>query len=313
MKSYITQHSLNQAPISKGDEGGCQKTCKKRKNLYGNTIICGFFLYVVLISGCATHKTPSLQKPVWEDTSAILGNIQGKPRNLSLQQIRDTLVSNNSKLTTFRANADLTLTMPDSKGPIRCTGLIVYQSPRSFRTIGSKFATTLFDMSSDGNKFWLHIPPENMVYTGASNTFHRIEALGINIFPGDMAGLFNYREILEGKKSTMEIWPAYWLMHMLEADKEDVNLTGNLLVDRINAEVFRCELFNSDGSVRLQAVFTNYTTQNECRIPQRIDVRWPSYKTTLSITFSHIVVNGALDPELFTLSIPKDAQVITLN
>lgn len=47
-----------------------------------------------------------------------------------------------------------------------------------------------------------------------------------------MASLFNYREILEGKKPTLETWPAYWLVHMLEVNKEDVNLKGNLLIDR---------------------------------------------------------------------------------
>jgi len=179
--------------------------------------------------------------------------------------------------------------------------------------MGSKLATTVFDISSDGNKFWLYVPLENKVYTGACNTFHRIEALGINIFPGDMASLFNYKEILEGEKPTLETWPAYWLIHMLEMDKEDVNLKGNLLVDRVNGEVFRCELFNADGSIRLQAVFTNYATYKECRIPQRIDVRWPAYDTTFSITFSNIVVNGELDPKVFTLAIPKGAQTITLD
>ncbi len=276
-------------------------------------LIQSSFLFAILVSGCAIFKTPVGQKPMWEDTSAILKNIQGETQNLSLQQIRDSLISKNSTLTTFRANVDLTLTTPDVKGPVRCTGLILYQSPRSFRALGSKFATTLFDMSSDGRQFWLHIPLENKIYTGASNTFHRIESLGINIFPGDMASLFNYREILEGEKPILEIWPAYWLVHMLKMDKEGVILKGNLLIDRVNAEVFRCELFNSDGSVRLQAVFTDYTTLNGCRIPQRIDVRWPAHSTTLSITFSNITVNGTLDPRLFTLPMPKGAEIITLN
>ena len=129
-------------------------------------------------------KPPALQKPIWEDTSAILRNIQGKPQNLSLQQIRDAIISNSSKLTTFRANIAMTLTAPDLKGPVRCTGLILYQNPKSLRAMGSKFATTMFDISSDGNKFWLYVPLENKVYTGACNTFHKIEALGINIFPG---------------------------------------------------------------------------------------------------------------------------------
>ncbi|MEP9410519.1 MAG: hypothetical protein HRF42_03815 [Candidatus Brocadia sp.] len=276
-------------------------------------VIFVFFLFVILSYGCATYKTSALQRPLWEDPSAILRNIRGDAQNLSLQQIRDTIISNSSKLATFRANVEMTLAMPDVKGPIRCTGLILYQSPRSLRAIGSKFATTLFDMSSDGNQFWLHVPLENTVYTGMTNTFHRIEALGINIFPADMANLFNYREILEEKKPMLETWPAYWLIHMLEVDKGDVNLKGNLLIDRVNAEVFRCELFNSDGSVRLQAIFTDYTTQSGCRIPQRIHVRWPAYNITLSIAFSNITVNGVLDPKLFTLSIPKGTEIITLN
>ena len=276
-------------------------------------IICGVFFIAMLVSGCATYKTPVSQKPIWEDTAAILRNIQGKPQNLSLQQIRDAIISNGSRLATFRANIAMTLTAPDLKGPVRCTGLILYQNPKSLRAIGSKLATTVFDISSDGNKFRLYVPLENKVYTGACNTFHRIEALGINIFPGDMASLFNYKEILEGEKPTLETWPAYWLIHMLEMDKEDVNLKGNLLVDRVNGEVFRCELFNADGSIRLQAVFTNYATYKECRIPQRIDVRWPAYDTTFSIIFSNIVVNGELDPKVFTLAIPKGAQTITLD
>jgi outer membrane lipoprotein-sorting protein len=273
----------------------------------------GFSLFLVLMSGCATYKTAVSPKPVWDDASAILANIQGERKNLSLQEIRDTLISHSSRLTSLRAKTDLALTTPDVKGPVRCTGLILYQSPRNLRAMGAKFATTLFDMSSDGNRFWLYIPSENLAYTGESNTFHKIEALGISIFPGDMASLFNYREIVRGQRPTLETWPAYWLLHMLDVEKEEVNLKGNLLVDRVNAEVIRCELFNPDGSVRLQALFTDYTTQNDCRIPRKIDVRWPAHNTTLSITFSDIVVNGALDPKLFTLSIPEGAQIITLN
>ncbi|MBI2471625.1 MAG: hypothetical protein HYV59_10355 [Planctomycetes bacterium] len=290
-----------------------QNEKSKLKKMMKSHIIVSSLLFQILASGCATFKTPVSQKAIWEDTSAILRNIQGKPQSLSLQQIRDKIISNSSRLTTFRANIAMTLTAPDLKGPVRCTGLILYQNPASLRAVGSKFATTLFDISSDGNKFWLYVPLENKVYSGTCNAFHRIEALGINIFPGDMASLFNYKEILEREKPTLETWPAYWLIHMLKMDKEDVNLKGNLLVDRVNGEVFRCELFNPDGSIRLQAVFTNYVTYRECRIPQRIDVRWPAYDTTFSIAFSNIVVNGKLDPKIFTPAASKGAQAVTLD
>jgi outer membrane lipoprotein-sorting protein len=275
--------------------------------------ILKFFLFTILVSGCATYKTPPIQKSVWEDTSSLLNGIRGEPKNLTLQQIQGAIITNSSKLTTFRAHAEMTLATPSMKGPIRCTGLILYQSPRRLRVVGSKFATTIFDLASNGDTFWLSIPPEKKVYTGAFNAFHKIDALGMNIYPGDIITLFNYKEILEGRKPMVETWPAYWLVHTLEADTGNVKLKGNLLVDRVNAEVFRYELFDTNGSAQLQAVFTNYATFGECRMPQKIDMRWPMYDTTLSITFSQVTVNNTLDPKVFTFTIPKGAQTVTID
>lgn len=277
-------------------------------------IVCGLFLSLAtLIIGCATHRPSILQRSIWEDKSLISEKIQGEVQTLSLQQIWETLLSSNANLHTFRSQLDITLDTPDLKGPLHCKGSIVYQKPNSLRIIGSKFATTLFDISSDGDKFWLHIPMEKKLYTGTHDTYHRIETLGMNIFPADIVSLFNYKEVLVGEKLALETWPTYWLVHLLEMNTRFVNLKGKLSLDRVNAEVFRCDLFNEDGSIRLQALFTNYTTVKGCRVPQRIDVRWPSYKTVLGITFSHTDVNLPLNLKVFTPSIPRGVQVIDLN
>lgn len=268
---------------------------------------------MVLVASCATYRAPALQRPVWDDTSAILSNIQGETQDLTLGEILEKVISNNSSLFTLRSNIEMTLTTPDDKGPVRCTGIILYESPKSLRVIGSKFATTLFDLSSDGSNFRLYTPLENKVYMGNCNTFHKVEVFGINIFPGDMVSLFNYKEILEAKRPVLETWPAYWLIHMLEVNNESIDIKGNLLIDRIYVDVFRRDLFNPDGSVRLQAIFTDYITLKECRIPQRIHVRWPGNNTALSITFSDITVNGVFDPKVFTLSIPKEVQTVVLD
>src|SRR3989338_8999119 len=95
---------------------------RKMQSIDLRYIISRVLMFLILASGCATFKTPVSQKPIWEDTSAILRNIEGKAQNLSLQQIQDTLISNNSKLSTFRANAEMILTTPDNNGPIRCKG-----------------------------------------------------------------------------------------------------------------------------------------------------------------------------------------------
>lgn len=288
--------------------------CREYRRINGIAgYLCVLFLFAILAAGCATSKTPPLQKTVWEDASILSRNTEGVAQELLPQEIVDTVASRSSQLAAFRANVEMYVATPQLKGPVRCTGIIQYQSPQNLRIVGSKFASTLFDISSDGNRFWLYAPQESRCYTGRSNAFHRVETLGINIFPGDMAHLFNYKALLEEKMPAVEIWPAYWLVHVMQTGAPEVRLKGNLYIDRVDGELFRCEVFNPDGSVRLQALFTNHATINGCRVPQRIDVRWPVYSTTLSMTFSNITVNVIPDPKVFVPAMPEETETIDLN
>lgn len=288
--------------------------CREYRRINGIAgYLCGLFLFAILAAGCATSKTPPLQKTIWEGATILSENTEGVAQELLPQEIVDTVISRSSQLAAFRANVEMSVATPQLKGPVRCTGIIQYQSPQNLRIVGSKFASTLFDISSDGDRFWLYAPQENRCYTGRSDTFHRIETLGINIFPGDMALLFNYKALLEEKTPAVEIWPAYWLVHVLQTDTPEACLKGNLYIDRVDGGLFRCEVFNPDGSVRLQALFTNPVTINGCRVPQRIDVRWPVYSTTLSMTFSNITINVIPDPKVFSPAMPKETETVDLN
>ena len=275
--------------------------------------LCGIFLLAMLAAGCATTGTPVLQKTVWEDASLLFRNNGGAAQALSPREVVDTVIARGSQLNTFRANMEMTVATPQLKGPVRCTGIILYQSPKNLRTVGSKLASTLFDISSDGDRFHLYVPQESKCYTGRSDSFHRVEAIGVNIFPGDMAHLFNYKELLGDKAPVVEIWPAYWIVHVLYRGSSDVGMKGNLYVDRADGEVFRYEVFNPDGSVRLQALFSDSAAINGCKVPQRIDVRWPAYSTTLRMAFSNITVNGVLDPRVFVPAMPEETETVNLD
>ena len=274
------------------------------------SIIKRVFLFAIVLSGCAGSKSAIMQRSIWEDTSAILNSTGGEAQNLSVQQIKEVLIDNNSKLTTLRAKAKITLTAPESKGPVTCTGLIVYETPNHLRVIGSKLATTLFDMSTDGNTFWIYVPSEKKVYTGSSNALHKVNSSGTGISPNDMAGLFNLKDILGGESTVLEIWPYYWVVHAIDTNEGKINLKGKLLINRSNTDTFRCETFNPDGSVRLQAVFTDYSDFDSCRLPQRIDVRWPTYNTSMGITLSDIIVNSPIDSKIFTFTIPNGVEAV---
>ncbi|MEK7288773.1 MAG: hypothetical protein AAB067_01225, partial [Planctomycetota bacterium] len=115
--------------------------CRERRLINGITgYLCGLFLLAMLAAGCATTKTPALQKTVWEDTSLLFRNNGGVAQELSPQEIVDAVISHGSQLATFRANMEMSVATPQLRGPVRCTGIILYQSPKNLRTVGSKFA-----------------------------------------------------------------------------------------------------------------------------------------------------------------------------
>jgi len=276
-------------------------------------IIYTLLFFFISLSGCASQKQSIIQKSIWEDTSNILKDYQGKAQNLNPRQIRKLLIENNSNLDSFRAKAEIRLASPELKAPLSCTGLIVYKYPQNLRAICSKFITTVFDISTDGDTFRLYIPSEKTVYTGTCDVLRKKPTLGINIFPEDMANLFNYKDMIKEGKIALEIWPKYWIVHTLESNNGKINVTGKFLVDRFNADTFRYEMFNPDGSIRLQAVLTNYSDCEERRLPQRIDIRWPEYDTIIGITFSKIEVNKSVDPKIFKPRQPDGAKLIYLN
>jgi len=63
----------------------------------------------------------------------------------------------------------------------------------------------------------------------------------------------------------------------------------------------------------LQILFTNYVSMAGCKVPQRIDVRWPKYDTTLNIIFSDVILNKKLDPKVFSFAKSEGVEVITLD
>lgn len=273
------------------------------KSFILNSILVTVLLILV---GCATQKArPYIGDKLIDKQGIDLSKIQ----TLTLPKVKEIIVSEGLNFTSLKAKAGITLTSPETNGEFRCKGVVRFQKPGRIRVIGSKLASTVFNMLSDGETYWFHLPKEKVVYKGKCNVTRR-KNTNVYIFPDDIAALLEYDRLFEDKHSYMETWPTFWLVHILE---QGLVPYSRVSVDRIDNTVTELTMFKPDSSVRVQAKFHDYAGINGRSISKAIQIHWPDTNTTLTLNLNNIVINEPLKPEIFRFKKPKRAEIVEIN
>ena len=263
-------------------------------------------IVLLILVGCATQKArPYIGDKLIDKQGIDLSKIQ----TLTLPKVKEIIVSEGLSFTSLKAKAGITLTSPETNGEFRCKGVVRFQKPGRIRVIGSKLASTVFVMLSDGENYWIHRPKEKVVYKGKCNVTRNSNTKAY-IFPNDIAALLEYDRLFEGRHSYMETWPAFWLVHILEQRSEKFVPYGRLSVNRIDNTITELTIFKPDSFVRVQASFHDYAKINGQSIPEAVQIHWPDTKTTLILNLNNITINETLKPEIFQFKKPKKARII---
>lgn len=250
-------------------------------------------LAAILLASCATMEPIRL----------------GPPRVLTVEEVREEVTSNSKKISTLKAKAKVTLMSKDLKEPLACTAYIRLERPKRLRIICSKLFQTVFNVLSDGHRFWLYVPKERKLYTGLSN--QDITYLGLKFSPNEVAGLLELDNFLPNARVTsFETLPKHWNVALVNPQ----DLTRYYLtVDRYTLNVTRYDVYNSDSSLRMRAQFDDFKDVDGCQVPRYMEVYWPRGETKLLIQLKSISLNEELNPKIFRFTMPENADVIRLS
>ncbi len=266
-------------------------------------------IFLFIPASCATQKArPYIGDKLLDKPGVDLSKVQ----TLTFPQVREIIISESLGFTSLKAKAGITLTSPEINGEFRCKGVVRFQKPGRIRVIGSKLASTVFDMLSDGKNYWFHLPKEKVVYKGKCNVTRKMNT-NAYIFPDDIAALLEYDRLFENRHSYMETWPTFWLVHILEQKSKEFRPYGRLSVDRIDNTLTELTMFKPDSFVRAQASFHDYAEINGQSISKAIQIHWPDTNTTLTLNLNNIVINEPLKPEIFRFKKPKRAEIVEIN
>ncbi|HRZ86236.1 MAG TPA: DUF4292 domain-containing protein [bacterium] len=189
-----------------------------------------------------------------------------------------------------------------------CNGKVMLSRPDRLRVKGYRpFVPTIFDIASDGKRFWVLIPKERKLYTGvyvpgAANP------VVLDIDPVSLVNAMTFEGA--GKKGTAEaiaIERSGDACMVTISKKQKIAgklrfvLDRKVFIDLETRHIVRQQYFKNDGEVSYEVSYGKYTTIDTILYPQEIVFLRPKTGTRVRINFLKTSFNQDHSSDIFTL------------
>ena len=257
-----------------------------------------FFITIILYVGCAAHKPLVIEKlPVADQKLA--------------RKIRGSILSNDDKLRSLKANAVIKVKSPDFRVPVKLKGILRFKRPDTLRLVASKFTFTIFDMIYNSNQLSFYVPQERKVFLGLFDASTEIEVTGLTFKPYDVLNIFNFKELFKDNEYNIETNDESWIMYIFSQNYNPKNLLAELHINKFN-NVVGYELFDNKGKTRTSVSLDEFIELDSCHIPQKIKIKWPQSKTSLALSLKTPEINQKLPDEMFVFPVPENASIVPI-
>jgi len=273
-------------------------------------------LFALALSGCAVRKTVKVS-PLAAAPPAEAA---------SLPDLIASINAQSKAIQTMTATVDLEPTAGSVySGVIKeyhdVKSYILVQRPAMIRMVGQApvVRTDIFDMASDGDKFWLFVPSKHKFIVGktgvqrpAKNALenlrpqHILEALLVPPVDADSERTFRY-EAEEGTRR-------YYIVGVLDKGSEgDLNLKRQIWFDREDLRIDRVQFYGPQGVYVEGVQYAAYQDFQVVRYPTRITLTRPVEDYALSINLQKVTFNQPIAPEKFELKQPQGVERVELS
>ncbi|MEP7028438.1 MAG: hypothetical protein ABI960_07575 [Candidatus Eisenbacteria bacterium] len=221
-----------------------------------------------------------------------------------LAAVQKARVERRAQVATVEADVVIGLASKAWGGAGTCQGRLAAARPGSLRLLGYVAIATVFDATTDGDRFWLYLPTMDRVITGAAAEESLLIALPV--LPGEIvSALFGepYGAPESGLR-VIEVDGTSWVAWDLAG--------GHEVRARYGANptlLERAELW--EGGRRIARLdYHDYRRRRGVWWPTRLDFDWPEEEGHLSLTFDQVRFGGVIDPKLFHFETPEGVVVV---
>ncbi len=254
----------------------------------------------------------------------------------SLDQLIRQVNTQFDAIQTMRATVEISATTGGSlQGKVTespsFSGYIFLRKPEDLRVIllVPVLRNQAMDMVSDGKTWKLWIPPRNRAMEGTSEVTtpskNGLENLRPAVFfdsllvrglePNEIVSLTSDIRVLANpkKKNEMIEEPDYDLQILSQPQGQTAHTLRVIHISRTNLLPYQQDIYNADGKVATQAVYSNYQDFGDIRFPTKIVITRPIDQYSLTVTITKLTLNQKLDNDQFEMKIPDTVPIQKMN
>ncbi len=211
------------------------------------------------------------------------------------------------------------------------SGYIFLRKPEDLRVIllVPVLRNQAMDMVSDGKKWTLWIPPRNRAMEGtgqvtkpSKNGFENLRPavffdslLVRGLEPSEIVSLTTDMRIVPNPKKKNELVeePDYDLQILSPPQGQTEHTLRVIHISRVNMLPYQQDIYDDEGKIATQAVYSNYQNFGDVRFPTRIVITRPIDQYSLTVNITKLTLNEKLDNDQFELKIPDTVPIQKMN
>lgn len=284
-------------------------------------VAVGLISLVPALTGCLTHTRIVPRTHLAE---MVIGT--------SLDQLVKQVNTQYDAIHTFKASVEIVATTGGSlQGHVTqypsFSGYIFMRKPEDLRVILllPVLRNQAMDMVSDGKTWKLWIPPRNRAMDGTSqvttpskNGFENLRpAVFLNslfirgLGPDEIASLTTDIRIVQDPKKKKDLIeePDYELQILSQPQGQTAHTHRVIHISRIDLLPFQQDIYDADGKVVTQAVYSNYQKYGDISFPSKIVITRPLDQYSLTVTITKLTLNQPLANDQFEMKIPSTVPI----
>jgi outer membrane lipoprotein-sorting protein len=288
-------------------------------------LAAGLMAMVPALTGCLTHTRIV---PKTYPAEIVMST--------SLDQLIHQVNAQFDAIQTMKATVEISATTGGSlQGHVtespNFSGYIFLRKPEDLRVIllVPVLRNQAIDMVSDGKTWKLWIPPRNRAMEGTSQVTtpskNGLENLRPAVFfdsllvrslqPDEIVSLTTDIRVVPNRKKKNELVeePDYDLQILSQPQGQTEQTHRVIHISRVNLLPYQQDIYDSEGKVVTQAVYSNYQTFGKIRFPTKVVITRPIDQYSLTVNITKLTLNQPLDNDQFEMKIPDTVPIQKMN
>jgi hypothetical protein len=219
-----------------------------------------------------------------------------------LDEVRRSLETRRGGITSLRGRGYLWITSPQWEGAGRVNTIILARRPDELRMRGLLPFSTVFDVVSGPQRFYLHFPGPAEVWTGPPEELAHLT--GLPIVPRDVIAAVFAAPFVEptGVELSSYDHTTVWVEWPFQ---DGVRIKGRFARDPVLPREFAVL---EGGELKLRLEYGDYLLEPDGWWPRDITLRWPELETRMRISFVEIELNPKFKPGSFEFAAPDGVE-----